>query len=55
MTTAEAPNCSICGEPMAKLPRTTGKKMEDIFVCNTGKDGSRPCDGGLFRIATLER
>jgi hypothetical protein len=40
---------------MESLPRTTDRKSDTLWVCAKGKDGTRPCDGDLYRIATLER
>jgi hypothetical protein len=51
VTTAETPECSICKDPMVQLPRN-GVNGTAMFACATGKDGNRPCDGGLYRNAT---
>jgi hypothetical protein len=40
---------------MAKLPNGTLHRGDDVFVCAEGRDGKRPCDGDLWRIANLPR
>jgi hypothetical protein len=49
---AEPPTCGLCKGPMSLLPRRTGRKDDEIWVCATGKDEHRPCDGGLWAVAT---
>lgn len=52
---ATVPNCSICDKPMSELPTRLAQTNQPIFACAAGKDPGKPCDGGLYAIATKKQ
>lgn len=55
MAVADTPNCGICKKPMKRVPNVTRVHGEAVWVCADGGTSKRPCDGDLYRIATLPR